>query len=521
MSFSVFNETIHSYQSLILLFFPHLFGNEYFDNVQYFGPWYEPEMMIYLPIICFYSLIYLVFFYNKKNKIIKFWLFVSLISICMSLGNNIPFASELMYQVPILNKFRALARHSFEFNLALSVLTGIAISTITSEKNRYLFRSLILFSVFTGLVFLICYFQYKYIMSISGLPELMNSRWFENKSVWTIFIIHLITIVSFLAFIYKPVIITKVVFFFVVLTSGLYLALNSYGIGSAKPTSYLNLSDELRYLKDDMKIEDRIAEIDGVYTPVLGPHVSNLYGFNSISWYGPLLDREFSECIGLKTYGYIRPSILGNKNIIDMLNIKYLMVTDFTFARNPEVVLDKNLILKEERWNTKIYRNISDFSKFWVVPNLYYSTKRDICAKLSNSALYDIKQDAILVGDGTPQHIEQFDQNYQITDSVFQDGFYRLKVRISSPGLLVISEKFNDGWIAKVNGKNAELLKVNGVLQGVMLPPGTNVVEAYFFPDSLKLGIAISSFFSIWLICYLVCLNREYSRKEKYLVAQA
>ncbi|HXV44719.1 MAG TPA: YfhO family protein [Anaerolineae bacterium] len=74
------------------------------------------------------------------------------------------------------------------------------------------------------------------------------------------------------------------------------------------------------------------------------------------------------------------------------------------------------------------------------------------------------------------------------------------EVNASSRQLLVFSQIYYPGWKARVDGQPAELLQVNVIQQGVVVPAGQHSVELVFSPRSFWVGVIISS------IALLICL---------------
>lgn len=74
----------------------------------------------------------------------------------------------------------------------------------------------------------------------------------------------------------------------------------------------------------------------------------------------------------------------------------------------------------------------------------------------------------------------------------------RVALQVTSAGnrLLVLGEKYHEGWQATVNDKPAEIVPVNHILRGVYLPAGSHQVEFRFDPLPFKIGkwITLSSF---------------------------
>ncbi len=65
------------------------------------------------------------------------------------------------------------------------------------------------------------------------------------------------------------------------------------------------------------------------------------------------------------------------------------------------------------------------------------------------------------------------------------------------PRIAVFSEIYYPaGWKAKVNGVSSEIIRVNYVLRGLKVPPGNNIIEFEFKPDSFTKGELMSRIIS-------------------------
>lgn len=68
----------------------------------------------------------------------------------------------------------------------------------------------------------------------------------------------------------------------------------------------------------------------------------------------------------------------------------------------------------------------------------------------------------------------------------------RYRVRLGSPGLLLVRDPWYPGWTASVNGQPAPLYRADGVLMAVALPAGESEVVFRFRPLSFLVGAGIS-----------------------------
>ena len=58
--------------------------------------------------------------------------------------------------------------------------------------------------------------------------------------------------------------------------------------------------------------------------------------------------------------------------------------------------------------------------------------------------------------------------------------------------VVAISEQYDDGWHVTVDGSSAEVLAVDGIQIGVMVPAGAHEVHFTYRPDGLTMSIVVS-----------------------------
>ncbi len=69
----------------------------------------------------------------------------------------------------------------------------------------------------------------------------------------------------------------------------------------------------------------------------------------------------------------------------------------------------------------------------------------------------------------------------------------RIQAQTAVPGILVISEWAQPGWLATVNGTAVPLLTVNYGLQGLLLPAGSHEIELRYQLPGLRAGLLITA----------------------------
>ena len=91
----------------------------------------------------------------------------------------------------------------------------------------------------------------------------------------------------------------------------------------------------------------------------------------------------------------------------------------------------------------------------------------------------------------------------------YEPEIVEIDVNITAPGLLVLADQFAPGWSARIDrtdetSNNAEILRVNRVMRGVLLPAGESRVVFTYAPRSFVVGAVVSAAaWFVWAACWL------------------
>lgn len=88
----------------------------------------------------------------------------------------------------------------------------------------------------------------------------------------------------------------------------------------------------------------------------------------------------------------------------------------------------------------------------------------------------------------------------------------KLTVRTSAPGtpaVLLLNDKWDEGWRVTVDGKPAPLLRANFLMQGIALPAGDHTVQFTFAPRSTIFFVSLAAVLLGILLCGLLFVIRE------------
>src|SRR5438132_14149372 len=97
----------------------------------------------------------------------------------------------------------------------------------------------------------------------------------------------------------------------------------------------------------------------------------------------------------------------------------------------------------------------------------------------------------------------------------------RVEAEASRPSSLLLNDANYPGWRVSVDAKPARILEANFLFRGVLLAPGTHLVEFQYAPASYRYGWAISlaaiAAFALWSRRDWKRLRREPAEAEQGL----
>ena len=67
-----------------------------------------------------------------------------------------------------------------------------------------------------------------------------------------------------------------------------------------------------------------------------------------------------------------------------------------------------------------------------------------------------------------------------------------VSVQMTNSGLVVLSDLWDKGWVARLNGQTVPVLRVNHALRGVVAPAGTSILEFSYEPASFYHGLYLA-----------------------------
>ena len=230
---------------------------------------------------------------------------------------------------------------------------------------------------------------------------------------------------------------------------------------------------DLQILQD--KSNFRVLEVDG---NLQSSRAS--YFHQSIGGYSAAKPKRIQELFDYQIAN-------NNKEVIDMLNVKYIIQTD---DKNEPVAV-KNDEANGNAWfvkELKMVKNADDEMK--ALSNLDTKkiavTQQEVSSKLDVSKQYTVDSTAtIKLTTYKPNHLNYVSNNKNEGLAVFSEMYYK------------------NGWNAYVDGKLTDYLKVDYTLRAMNIPAGNHKIEFKFEPQVVKTGSTISLISSFLMLGFI------------------
>jgi uncharacterized membrane protein YfhO len=116
--------------------------------------------------------------------------------------------------------------------------------------------------------------------------------------------------------------------------------------------------------------------------------------------------------------------------------------------------------------------------------------------------------------------LNPIDSSQTIRLTKYEPNYLEYQVHNSqNSGLAVFSEiYYPKGWKATIDGDETEILRVNYVLRGLIIPAGAKNIVFSFEPEVVKTGSQIALMSSIVMVLLILSGVFYYFRKAKKLV---
>ncbi len=467
--------------------------------VGYFGPEPFTDAPQYMGVIVL-LLAFIGFIKNRKKPFVLFSLVMIVISLLIAFGKEFPILYNLMfYHLPYFNKFRAPSLILVLVQIFVPILAAFGIDTVIKAREDSSIlpakKLLVWTGIFGGLIILTAIFQGaikdSYVSMAQAnaakiaywnhltepqvdqlvIPQILFPKMIND--LYVSLIICLLTTGLIYLFVQRKV--TSVVFG-AALTVILLFDLWRVDYQPMRMSSP-------RVQKEQFATPDYVQFLEshpGLYRvlPLQGgqPTTSNdlaYYGIQDASGYSGAKLRIYQDMLDVDG--------LTNPNVMRLLDIKYI-ITDRPDSAYGKIVFTGSRIVEE---------NDNILPRAFFVDNYKVGSGLEILSSLRDGA-FDPGKTAYFM---TDPHltIQPPDAGASIKFLDYKLQSMKMQVTATGNNLMVLSEVYYPaGWEAYIDGKKAEIHRVDYFLRGIFVPKGTHQIDLRFVPNVYYLGRSLS-----------------------------
>ena len=471
--------------------FAQYFGDQPMTN----GPVYVGAFVLMLAILAMFVV------NGEKQSPVKWSLFaVSVLAILLSWGHNASWLTDFFIDhFPGYNKFRAVASILVIVEFCLPLLAAMALMKIADERGEFLQRNKWTFYAVMGAGAFICLLGWL-CPTIFGSPYSVTEMNFitENGLMGNPAYANVLATISEsrLGLVRADSLRSLI---YILIGSGICLL---YMKGAFRNRTLFACCVTALVLIDLFSVNKRYVDGDNFVEPVNAQSTLEMretdrqiladkdpnYRVLDLDDFGGARTSYFHKSIGgyhaakLTRYNdLINNQILkGNPAVLNMLNTRYI-VSQGSVQRNPDAL-----------------------GNAWFVDAIDYVSTPDAEMK----ALDALRPDSLAVADVRFKEVLGQAVPVSAGDTIYETSYapnaLSYKARSTKGGIAVFSEiYFPWGWQATIDGKPAEIGRVDYVLRALRVPAGEHEIEFRFDPESLKItnGISIASVSVIYILC--------------------
>ncbi|HSN47782.1 MAG TPA: YfhO family protein, partial [Flavobacterium sp.] len=449
----------------------------------------------YIGIVVFFLGILALF--ADKRKIKYVFLAGAIVALVLSWGKNFPLLTDFFIDnVPMYNKFRAVSSIQVILELCFPVLAIMGLQSFFNLEKEARFKALWQ-SAAVVLGIIIALFLLKGSFSFAGAndgyfretygPAFVDALKSDRMTLYSADLLRSGFFILLAAGVLWLFVKEKLAKNTTIIVVGLLMVFDLFFVDK----KYVSEKDFVSRSEVEVPFQETPADIqilqDTTHYRVfeVAGNLSSArasYFHKSIGGYSAVKPRRMQQ---LFDYQIAK----NNIEILNMLNVKYIIQTDSTGAAFPVQNPDAN-------------------GNAWFVKELKAVNSAD--AEMKSLDKLDSKEVAVTSRDKNEKNFElslpfRIDSLATIQLTSYKPNHLKYVSNNKHLGFGVFSEMYYEkGWKATIDGKEIEIFRVNYVLRGLQIPAGKHVIEFKFEPQVVQTGSMITLFSSLGMLLLLI-----------------
>ena len=465
-----------TWSSLIRLLFPFILGGpenyrlqdtSFIESMFYFGSF---------PLLLFF----VNFLIPKKSNYERFYIWVSVISVLVAMGNNTPLYL-LLSRMPVIQHMHAPGRAVLFISFSLPLVAGFTLDKLLQPefwtKNKFTqmpWREFYLFFLIT-----FCFGLILFLHSVSGTHSSFILGQIYARDTLIRFILVLISVSIFYLWIVKYRA-NHLLYFWVILLTTLELSTMGWILNQtvtrAEDIAFArDVPDTVRFLKSDKSLyriytyvekDDVSRESIRSQMNTLYGNISMLYDIRSFQCHSTTSFLRFIELMGLPEELWIHAPSSQRKEefykrlpVLSMMNVKYIVT---------EEELNSPLLTLVYTGSAKIYELSHTLPRCYFVGQWQTAQDKNQALELMLSPQTDLQKTAVLEEPITViPSVEKSISQSTVTLDEISPVHLKIYCHTDQPGLVILSDALYPGWKATVDGQITSIYRANYLIRAI------------------------------------------------------
>lgn len=247
-------------------------------------------------------------------------------------------------------------------------------------------------------------------------------------------------------------------------------------------------------------------------------NILTYFGLYSPEGYDALYPQRYGELLSLvssdgtyvanvaRTDADLKPMSEIEPMDISPIRLRLMQLTNVEHVLERKSDTKTNTLMTSERFPEPLFSSVweDDHFRIWkyqeALPRAYFVSQAEYRPEGRETLMRLIDPDfrpgeAVLVDepDLAKESVSTFSDSPAAVDiQVYQPTHVELRVSPDQPGYVVLSDQYDSGWSATVNGVRVPILRANHTFRAIAVPSGTSTVAMIYRPRSLVASLLIS-----------------------------
>jgi hypothetical protein len=242
----------------------------------------------------------------------------------------------------------------------------------------------------------------------------------------------------------------------------------------------------------------------------LPPNFPQLRQISMLDGYMPIIDGNYHRLLDIYQGGVMKSweKLIENNNILSMLNVKHLVVH--------EMDREKIRLLRRHGDRYRFLFSELGYSVFLNTGHLprAYPVEEVLPVRSFEEArtlLYDNRIDpgrqAVVMDEDFRKLKNRRFSPADISLRSYEANRVEMAVTTTGTSFVVLADQYYPGWQAHVDGEETEIFRTNGVLRGVVIPPGEHTLTFSYGPRKIYASL-VAGGMSI-VLCMVLIVRRS------------